>query len=97
MVFLVLFTLDVVITSLCMYVATKLSFVQAELKQLLGIVVITSVIALLPTVGWILSLAVFVFLMMRITGSDLMDCFWVVMFTKLIGFGLAIIVGGALV
>ena len=80
-----------------MYVATKLSFVEAELKQLFGIVVITSVVALIPTVGWLASFAVFVFLLMRLTDSDIMDCFWVVAFTKLITLGLAVVVGSSFV
>ena len=89
--FIVLFTLDVIVTSLIMYVAAKLSFVKAELKQLFG----TVVVSLISIIGWIASFAVFVFLLMRVTNSDLMDCFWVVAFTKLITLGLAVVVGSA--
>jgi hypothetical protein len=69
-----------------MYVATKLSFVKADLKPLFVIVSIVSIVALIPTIGWILSVGLFVYLLMKATDADMIDCIWVVAFTKLVTF-----------
>ncbi|GLS90104.1 hypothetical protein GCM10007916_11710 [Psychromonas marina] len=82
----IIFFIDVIITSLCMYVATSLSFVKADLKPLLAIVAIVSVVAMIPTVGWIFGIILFVYLLMKATDADMIDCIWVVAFTKLVTF-----------
>ena len=82
----IIFFVDVVITSLCMYLATSLSYVKAELKLLLTIVFIVSLIALIPTIGWVLSIFIFIYLLTRVTDSNVLDCVWVVAFTKIFTF-----------
>lgn len=76
-----------------MYVATKLSFVKADLKALLVIVSLVSVVALIPTIGWVLSLCLFIYLLMKVTNANLIDCFWVVAFTKLVTFMALLMLG----
>jgi hypothetical protein len=92
-----IFVMDVIITSLCMFVATKLSFVQAELKLLLGIVFVVAIVSLIPSIGWILGLVLFVYLLTKITDANLVDCIWVVAFTKLITFSTLFIFSSAFV
>ena len=80
----IVFFIDVIITSWCMYVATKLSFVKADIKPLLVIAAIVSLVSLVPVIGWILSIIVFVYLLMKATYANINDCIWVVAFTKLV-------------
>lgn len=82
----IIFALDVLVSTLCMYFATKLAFVKAELKPLIVIIIIVSVLSLIPSIGWILGLVAFVYLLMRVSDADLMDCVWVVVFIKVISF-----------
>jgi|TARA_R110002167_G_scaffold350566_1_gene562817 hypothetical protein len=92
-----IFIMDVVLTSLCMYVATKFSFVRAELKPLLGIVFLVALVSLIPSIGWILGLILFVYLLTRVADANLVDCIWVVAFTKLVTVAALFVLGGILV
>ena len=85
------FALDVIVSTLCMYIATKLAFVKAEIKPLILIIFIVSIIALIPTVGWILSFIAFIYLLMKATDADVIDCLWVVAFIKVITFFVVVI------
>ncbi|NRA61304.1 MAG: hypothetical protein HRU25_10435 [Psychrobium sp.] len=82
----IVFALDVFISTLCMYLATKLAFVKAEIKPLILIIIVVSVLSLIPYIGWIFGLIAFVYLLMRVTNADLIDCIWVVAFIKVISF-----------
>jgi len=95
--FALIFIMDVIITSLCMYVATKLSFVKAELKSLLGIVFLVAVVSLIPSIGWVLGLILFVYLLTRIADANLVDAIWVVAFTKLVTVAALFVLGGIFV
>ena len=79
-----------------MFLASKLAFVKAELKNLFAIVFIVSIISLIPTIGWVLGLGVFVFLLQKVSDASFVDCIWVVAFTKLITLGLVVIFSGLL-
>ncbi len=82
----IVFVMDVLISTLCIYLATKLAFVKAEIKSLLLIIIVVSMLSLIPSIGWILGLIAFVYLLMRVTDADFMDCIWVVIFIKVISF-----------
>jgi len=82
----IIFALDVLISTVCMHLATKLAFVKAEIKPLIIIIIIVSVLSLIPSIGWILGLIAFVYLLMKVSDADIMDCVWVVAFIKLISF-----------
>ncbi|MDP5138268.1 hypothetical protein ORJ04_20165 [Rheinheimera baltica] len=80
----VIFALDVLLTSCCVYLASRLAWVKAELKVLLSVVFVVSVIALIPNYGWLLSIIAYIYLLMRATNADFKDCVWIVIFTKLL-------------
>lgn len=87
------FAIDVLVTAACMFVATKMAFVKAEFKDLLLVVAIVGVVSLIPSIGWLLGLIAFVWLLMQATGSTLLDCVYVVIFTKLVSFVAVLMLG----
>jgi hypothetical protein len=78
------FVVDVLVTACCIYIATKLAFLEAKLSTLFAIVVIVSLLSLIPYAGWFIGLCVFVFLLMRATGANLVQCIMVVLLTRVI-------------
>ncbi len=90
------FCVDVLITTLCVFVATKLSFLKVDFKALLLIVLVVSVVSLVPTVGWLLGLILFIYLLMKVGGVEVMDGIMVVIITKLISFAVVLVVWSAL-
>jgi hypothetical protein len=80
----IMFALDVILTSCCMYLASRLAWVKAELKVLLSIVFAVSAISLLPNYGWLLGLVAYIYLLMRATAADFKDSVWIVIYTKLL-------------
>ena len=90
------FAVDVLITTCCMYIASKMSFVSADFKSLALIAFIVSIVALIPSVGGALSLISFVFLLTKATHSSVGDCVWVVLFTKVISLLFVLLIGSAL-
>ncbi|MGP9802731.1 hypothetical protein [Rheinheimera sp. NSM] len=80
----IIFALDVLLTSCCMYLASRLALVQAELKVLLAVVFVVSLISLIPTYGWLLAIVAYIYLLMRATNADFKDSVWIVIFTKLL-------------
>lgn len=82
----IIFAVDVLISTLCIWLATKFSFVKADFKLLGMMVIIVSAVSLAPVVGGFVSLVVFVLLLMKISGCSVVDALWVVLFTKLFSF-----------
>jgi hypothetical protein len=80
------FSVDILISAICMWLATKFSFVKAEFNLLLIMIALVSIVSLIPAVGWVLGLLLFVFLMMKFSGCSAVDAIWVVLFTKLFSF-----------
>ena len=76
-----------------MYIASKMSFVVADFKSLLTIAVIVALVSLIPTVGWVLGLILFVFLLGKATHASIGDCIWVVVFTKVVSMAAFLIFG----
>ncbi|MEZ9061116.1 MULTISPECIES: hypothetical protein [unclassified Vibrio] len=87
------FVMDALITACCMHIASKMSFVVADFKSLLTIAVIVALVSLIPTVGWVLGLILFVFLLGKATHSSIGDCIWVVVFTKVVSMAAFLIFG----
>lgn len=81
------FLVDTLVTAFCVWFATKLAFLDARLSTLFAIVVIVALITLIPYAGWIVGLAVFVYLLMSVTGASLVQCMLVVVLTRLVAFG----------
>lgn len=80
----IIFALDVLLTSCCVYLASRLAFVTAELKVLLAVVFVVSLISLIPVYGWLLAIVAYIYLLMRATNADFKDSVWIVIFTKLL-------------
>lgn len=79
----ILFTIDVLISTLCIWLASKFSFVKLEFNYVVIIVALVSLISLLPYVGWILGLILLVYLLVKVAGCSPVDAVWLVIFTKL--------------
>lgn len=92
----IVFAVDVLISTFCIWLATKLSFVKIEPKQIAVIVVIISIVSLIPMVGWIASLILFIFLLRKTSSCNIVDAIWVVLFTKLISFAVVLAIGTAM-
>lgn len=82
--FAIVFGINVLITSVCIFAATKLSFVKANFIQLLIIALILLLVALVPTVGGLLGIIIFMYLLIRTTDAEFKDCVMVVIFSTLI-------------
>lgn len=80
----IIFALDVLLTSLCVYLASRLAWVKAELKVLLSVVFVVSLVALIPGWGWLLSIVAYIYLLMRVINADFKDAVWIVIYTKLL-------------
>ena len=80
------FTVNAIISTLCIWLATKFSFVQADIKTIAVIVICVSVVSIIPTIGWLLGIAVFFYLLIKATGCSIVDAMWVVLFTQLFSF-----------
>lgn len=80
----IIFALDVLLTSCCVYLASRLAWVKAELKVLLSVVFVVSLISLIPAYGWLLGIVAYIYLLMRATNADFKDAVWIVIFTKLL-------------
>jgi len=87
------FVMDALMTTCCMYIASKMSFVVADFKSLLVIAVIVALVSLIPTVGWVLGVILFVFLLGKSTHASIGDCIWVVVFTKVVSMAAFLIFG----
>ncbi len=80
------FIIDVLVSTVCMWVATKFSFVKAEFKILALIVFAVALVSLIPVVGWIAAILLFIFAIMKVSNCGIVDALWVVIFTKLFSF-----------
>lgn len=84
------FGVDMFVSTLCIYVATQLNFLKAEIKDIAVVIFAVSLVALFPYVGWVASIIVFVYLLMKVIDCSLVDAVWVVVVSKMFSF-LAII------
>lgn len=79
----IIFVVDVFISCIAIWLGGKLSFVKLKFSTAVGIVAMVSLISLLPYVGWILGLILFVTLLVKAADCSPVDAVWVVIFTKL--------------
>jgi hypothetical protein len=84
------FAIDVLVSTLCIWLATIFSFVKAEFKIIAAIIFVVSMVSLIPVVGWVIGIVLFIYLIMKVSNCSVVDALWVVLFTKLFSF-LAII------
>lgn len=87
--------LDAIITGFIVFLAGKLTAVQIDFKEAVICVGISSVLGLIPTIGWLLSILVFFYLLKRFTASDIWpDLILLVVVSKLISVIALIALGG---
>lgn len=82
----IVFAVDVLISTLCIWLATKFSFVNLEIKLVPIIVLLASAVSLIPVIGWLAGFLLFVYLLMQLSRCSVVDALWVVLFTKLFSF-----------
>lgn len=87
------FLIDVFFTTVTLLVATKLSFIDVRVKVLVPIVGITALLSLIPYIGWVLGIIGFCYMVTRVSDAKLLDCFWIILFAKLVAIGAAFIMG----
>ena len=86
-----LFLLDVFVTALCTYAAVKLRRIELELNELILILFLVSLIALIPQIGFVISLVVFFALLVAMTDTEAAELMWVVLVAKLSYLGILVI------
>lgn len=87
------FVLDVVVTGLCTYLAARLRAAQLKPTQLLLILCLVTLVSLIPVVGYLVALALFVYLLTELTDLDLADALWTAVIAKLMAMTLLIVAG----
>jgi len=90
--YLTIFIIEVLLSSIIIWVASKFSWVNAEFKQIVVIVICVALISLVPYAGWLLGIIAFFYLLTKLTGCNAIDAIWVVLFTKLFSFILIFII-----
>ncbi len=87
------FIIDVVVTSLCVFLAASLRSAKIPWLQLFLILFVVSSISLLPYVGYVIAMAVFVYLLDRYTDLHMADAIWVVVISKCLAMTLLLYAG----
>ena len=81
------FILDVVITGVFLWAAGKVTTVQVGYKEGVICVGVSSLLALIPGIGWILSIVVLFYLLKDFTGASVWpDLILLVLVTKFLSF-----------
>ncbi|EHR40044.1 hypothetical protein [Alishewanella jeotgali] len=81
------FILDVVVSGFFLWIAGKVTTVQIGFKEGLICIGASSILALIPGVGWILSIIAFFYLLKDFTGANVWpDLILLVLVTKLFSF-----------
>ena len=89
------FILDVVVSGFFLWIAGKVTTVQIGFKEGLICIGASSILALIPSVGWILSLIAFFYLLKDFTGANVWpDLILLVLVTKLFSFIAFVALGG---
>lgn len=78
------FCLDVLISTLFTWLAMSLRQHKPEWPTLVSIIFITSAVALLPQVGFVLSLVVFLILLVALAHMEAAEALWVVLIAKML-------------
>jgi len=87
----IIFVVDMTVTTAITYLATLISRVSIEFDKLLVIVAVSAIVSLIPSIGWLLGISVFLYLIVKSSNANLTDALWVVVFSKLLSMGAAAI------
>ena len=85
--------LDLAVTASCTWAMARLRHLPAEFLQLLLMLIAVTALALVPQVGLLLALWLFVYLLMRYTGADIKEAMLIVVSAKLSALGLLVLIG----
>ncbi|MDC5819078.1 hypothetical protein [Vibrio europaeus] len=80
------FAFEVFISACCVYIAAQIALEKVHFASLAAIVVVVSLLSLIPSLGWVISLIVFVALLYYVTETPLEGCIWIAFISKLISF-----------
>lgn len=87
--------LDALITGLIVWMAGRLTAVQIELKEAIICVGVSSLVGFIPSIGWILSIFVFFFLLKKFSEADIWpDLILLVIVSKLLSIVAQVALGG---
>jgi len=87
--------LDAIITGFIVFLAGKVTDVNIELKEAIICVGVSSVLRVVPAVGWLLSIVSFFYLLKKYTAADIWpDLILMVLVSKLISIIVLISLGG---
>ncbi|WP_028876949.1 hypothetical protein [Teredinibacter turnerae] len=87
--------LDALITGFIVFLAGKLTAVEIEFKEAVICVGLSSLLGLIPSVGWILSIIAFFYLLKKYTAADIWpDLILLVVVSKLISVVVLLAIGG---
>ena len=87
-------TIDIIVSAIALCIAKRKGWIEANIKDLLTIVGIVSVVSLIPRIGWPIGVVLFAVLLMVIVGMNFNQSVKVTAAIK--GLSLAIFVGIAL-
>lgn len=79
-----LLVLDTIISALCAWIALNLRNIAIEASQLIIMMFISCAVALIPQVGFVASLIVFLCLLIAWTETSVQEALWVVLVAKII-------------
>jgi len=82
----IVFSVQSMFSMIFTWLAIKVSYVRLDLREILIIVVISTLSALVPYIGLPLSFVLFIFLVMRFSGCSGFDAAGVAIITKLFVF-----------
>ncbi|MCG9580206.1 hypothetical protein L1D13_05665 [Vibrio tubiashii] len=80
------FAFEVFILASSVYVAAQIALEKVHFASLAAIVVVVSLFSLIPSLGWVISLIVFIALLYYVTETPLEGCIWIAFIAKLISF-----------
>jgi hypothetical protein len=87
--------LDAIVTGFIVFLAGKLTAVQLDFKEAVICVGISSILGLIPTFGWVISIIAFFYLLKRFTASVIWpDLILLVIVSKLISLIALVALGG---
>ncbi len=87
------FMVDVLVTGLCTYVAARLRSAKLRPAQLVLILFLVTAVSLIPYVGYVAALALFVYLLTELTDLGMADAIWTAVVAKLLAMTLLILAG----
>jgi hypothetical protein len=87
------FIIDVMVSGLSAWIAARLRSTKVKWIQILLILFGVSALSLVPVVGFVFALALFVFLLTRYTELSVADAIWTVLIAKMLAMTILMLMG----